>query len=199
MKKDDINFLKSTKLPIYIWGAGEVGKLAEIFLENIGIETKGFVIDGTDVQSTDRIISKEKLLSTEPVFVLVKGFLGSFFLSDSMVKETWPGCQYVITISDVYEPDFSEPMTEEYYESHKTQFAVFRSALADSCSVQSLDAFLDAKITKTNTQMLPLVERTQYFFEDAPWLYSDTDILVEGGGVHRRQHSGFYPVARWQL
>ena len=87
----------------------------------------------------------------------------------------------MLTISDVYEPDFAEEMNATYYEENRQRFETVRSMLKDDLSRKIFDAFITAKTRHRNKELLPFVIPKQYFFEEHPWNYSDEDILVDCG------------------
>lgn len=183
MRNQDIEFLKKVNLPIYIWGSGDVGKESRKALNREGFSVKKYVVDDVEDLPKDTI-SKEILCSTESAYVLVKGFLSAYYISEDEIKHTWPGCEYVMSFSDIYEPDTTEILEASYYDSHKSEFGELRSDFADDLSVKSFDAFIKSKLTKTNEDMLSIVEPTQYFFENAPWQYKDTEVLLDGGAFN---------------
>lgn len=105
-------------------------------------------------------------------------------MSDEEIRDQWQGCSKVITISDIYEPAFTEPITAEFYVKEKYKFDSVRETLCDEISRSSFDAFIESKTQRTNRALLPLVVRKQYFFKDAPWMYSENDILVDCGAFN---------------
>ena len=145
-------------------------------LVNIGIPVEGYVTD----QAKGGITATE-LTKNSSGYAIVRGWLVSFYNSDDEIINRFEGCKYVITISDIYEPDFAEEMNAEYYEENRQKFETVRSMLVDDLSKTVFDAFIKAKIWHRNIELLPLVLPKQYFFENQSWNYSDDDILVDCG------------------
>ena len=183
MRQECIDKLKQINLPIYIWGSGEIASLAKKSLNKEGIDIEGFVIDEKYIKS-EYDLTKDKVIALGKPYILVKGFLGTYYMSESNVKDMWPGCESVITITDIYEPVVVEPMSKSFYLDHKNQFDEVRNNLADKLSADAFDSYIDAKITLSNHSILPIVEPKQYFFDSAPWNYDDSDILIEGGAYN---------------
>ncbi|NBH82399.1 FkbM family methyltransferase [bacterium C-53] len=179
MTQHTIQVLRETKLALYIWGAGEVAETITEALKRENISIDGYVVDSPYIKENE--ISKENLLASGVEYNLVRGFLSAFFMTDEEVKENWPGCKNVITIADSYEPLMVERMPEIYYKQNKSAFNKVRTCFKDNLSKESFDEFIDAKITGINTRIIPLVEKAQYFFENAPWKYEKTDVLIDGG------------------
>lgn len=166
--------------PIFIWGSGEIASLTEEALKNIGIKINGFVIDyGTPIDTC--VYQKSDVIKRYKDFILIRGFLQSFFMSDDEIIAQWPGCKKVYTVPDIYEPSIVEPLNEDFYQNSKKNFDRVKTSLADDFSKESLTAYLEAKITGRNEMLIPNVIKTQYFFEPSPWNYSSTDILIDGG------------------
>lgn len=184
MNQDIEKALKSESRPIFIWGAGEVGKLVFNKLEESRIPCKGFVVDDQTENTENMICSKKQLLQENQEYILVRGVLGSFYMSDAEIFDIWPGCKGVYSITDAYEPEFSDEMSEEYYENHRESFQLVRDNLEDEFSKKSLDAYLEVKIKKHVDPILPYVVLPQYFFNPAPWVgggYNRNEILIDGG------------------
>lgn len=178
MRKSDVDYLKQANMPIYIYGGGEVAKLVKKELDMAGLTEVSFVVDDSDIQDAS---SKENVIRTGEKYILIRGFLGSFYMSDEKIMSSWPNCQKVVTIGDIYEPDFAEPLDHGFYQEHKSLFDDVRSKLADELSVRAMDAFIDAKLTLSSEKIVPLVEPVQYFFPGAPWKYASDDVLIDGG------------------
>ena len=170
-------------LPIFIWGNGEVGKLVQSKLEQIGIKVNGF-ISGIKVEEKGEVLNKETLLLKYNKYIVVRGWLGAFYLSDEEIKAQWLGCEDVITISNIYEPMFVEELSKEYYLREKVKFDNVRKTLGDNMSISSFDAFIESKVEYTNLPLLPFVIPTQYFFKDSPWQYKDNEVLVDCGAFN---------------
>lgn len=179
MRQEIIDELKSTKTPIFIWGAGEVATFTKKKLNSNGIFERGYVIDKMYAKS-DKDITRERLIATERSYILIRGFIESFFGSDYEIKNIWPGCKAVFTVVDLYEPDI-EPITKDFYLENQKKFELVRNSLADKLSVESFDAFLETKITQLNDKLIPLIERKQFFFHNAPWIYIDEDVVIDCG------------------
>ena len=103
------DILTKTKLPIFIWGSGEVGLLVYEKIMSYGVTPTGFVTDTSDV--TMGGFCKEDVVSRYKDYMIVRGFLGSFYLPDEEIKRIWPGCSVVATVSDIYEPRYVEAMS----------------------------------------------------------------------------------------
>jgi FkbM family methyltransferase len=177
MNSQDVDYLKGLSIPVYVYGAGEIATYARKALLKNGIPVKG-LIDYKQSDLTNSIYTKEQVLQCETDYVLVKGYLGAYFISDEKIMEAWPGCRKVITLTDVYE---TESISQKFYDEHLEYFDKVRSNLSDELSVRSFDAFIMSKLTLTNIDIMKVIERKQYFFDNPPWLYSDDDILVDGG------------------
>lgn len=184
MNQDIEKALKNENRPIFIWGAGEIGKLLFDKLRKSGIPCKGYVVDDGMEMVDDMVYTKKRLLQENQEYILVRGFLSSFYMSDIEIFDIWPGCKGVYSITDVYEPEISDELSEEYYESHRESFQLVRDNLEDEFSKKSLDAYLEVKIKRYVDPILPYVVLPQYFFKSAPWAgggYNRNEVLIDGG------------------
>lgn len=174
--------LKKENLPIFIWGSGDLGRMAFKKLRQEGISCAGFVVDDAATMDMDGMVYQKKdLLGKFEEYVLVKGFADAYALKDSDILSKWPGCKSIFTIADVYEPDSIEEMTEEYYAENKDSFQIVRDNLAEDFSKKSFDAFLDVKVHKKVDPIIPYVVKPQYFFHPAPWGGLQDDVLFDAG------------------
>lgn len=173
--------------PIFIWGSGEVGELIFNKLKEAGIPCRGYVVDDKTENAEETVYSKEQVLRENQEYVLIRGFLKLFYMSDNEILDLWPGCKGVYSITDAYEPEFSDVLTEEYYESHRESFQLVRDNLEDQFSKESLDAYLETKIKKRSEPILPYVVLPQYFFNPSPWArggYNENEILIDCGSFN---------------
>ena len=157
-------------------GAGEVGRLVRKRLEQIGVPVEGYITDNPN----GGMISPVELNKVNG-YAIVRGWLGSFSISDDAIKNKFLGCQYVITLSDIYEPDFSEPLEQKFYTENIDSFLSVRESMSDEISKKTFDAYVESKTKHNNASLLPLVIPTQYFFNNCPWSYRDNDVLIDCG------------------
>lgn len=174
--------LKKENLPIFIWGSGNLGRIAFRKLVQEGVPCVGYVVDNAFADDVgERVYRKEELLGKFKEYVLVKGFENAYAMRDSDIFSMWPGCKGIYMIVDVAEPDDVESITEEYYLENRDSFQEVRDNLADDFSKESFDAFLDVKMHKKVEPILPYVVRPQYFFYPAPWGGCQDDVLFNAG------------------
>lgn len=170
---DDVISIHKKGTPVYIWGGGEISRLVRKRLDQIGVPVENYIIDNQNGGINPLALAKR--------YAIVRGWLGSFYISDDAIKNKFPGCQYVITLSDIYEPDFSEPLDEDFYTENIDAFLLVREFLSDEISQKTFDAYVEAKMKHNNSSLLPLVIPTQYFFNNCPWHYHNNDVLVDCG------------------
>lgn len=172
------------KRPVYIWGSGEVARLTAKKLNSAGLKVDGFVVDERPELCRGGVLSPQEVLSHTGGYTIVRGFLGSFYMSERQVMDRWPGCVRVCAAADMYEPEIVEPLTEEFLTACQPSFQAVRDMLADRLSLDSFDAYIEAKRTARFEPLLPYVVPTQYFFEDPPWTYDDHDVLLDAGAFN---------------
>lgn len=178
MPYSDLVDVKNKGIPIYIWGAGEIGRLTHRKLDEIGVPIKDHVVD---VPLLGGGIDRLELLGRNEQFVIVRGFLSAFCMSDKEIMNRFPGCINVYSVTDIYEPEIVEPIDKQYYLDNISLFRQVRDSLADELSKETFDAFIEAKTQKNIEKLSSLMIPNQYFFEDCPWKYSSEETYVDCG------------------
>lgn len=181
MQKEILDFLSKTEKPVYVFGGGEVANLIKKELEMNNIRLTAFIVDYLPEHSERSRFIESNSSSLNEEFILVRGFLNSFYMSDEELMTRFPKCLKVITIIDMYEASVVEPIEEEFYMSNKARFDNVRKNLFDDISTKSFDAFIATKIFKDNKTLLSVVEKEQYFFEKSPWEYSSNETYLDCG------------------
>lgn len=162
-------------------GGGEIGKLIKEELTSNGIRINAFIVDTLpDFDDGDKYISPTDYLLDEK-FILIRGFLQSFSMHDGDIIMKFPNCIKTLSIVDMYEPDIVESLEEEFYLNNKNRFLNVRENFSDAISKKSFDAFMHAKLYLDNKPLLPIVEKTQYFFPDSPWKYTSDEVYLDCG------------------
>ena len=179
--KDVYARLRKTDLPIYIWGNGEVAMFSNKKLAQEGITVSGFV---TDDGRSNAGVEKQWLLDNVVKYILIRGFLGAYFMNDADIIRKWVGCEEVYSIMDCYESYFTEILSTEYFDANRERFITVRNLLADDISKRSMDAFIHAKTLGECDEIRDVAVLPQYFFCDAPWKYSENDVLFDCGAFN---------------
>ena len=177
-----VDSIKKAALPLYIWGYDITAITLHRKLEKCGVPVAGFITDRVDVK-IDGVIPHDDFIRQNPglKYSIIRGFRESFLMSDDEIRAAWSGCQNVYTLADCYDDVIVEEISREFYTAHKAEFDEVYDNLADEHSKKSLAAYLQAKVLKTQTPVLPLIVSPQYFFAPAPWKYSDDDVLLDCG------------------
>lgn len=127
-------------------------------------------------------VARSYVLENYKEYNIVAGNLACFFKSEEEIRDHWPGCKGVYFFPDMYEEArVVEAISEEFYSVTRDRFTAVREALYDEFSKESMDAFLNEKMSGDYKEILPYVVMPQYYFNDAPWLYNDDDVLFDCG------------------
>lgn len=173
--------IKKSGLPTFIWGAQEMAQLVNERLTIQDIRVKGFVVDDEYIENMCEVITRSYLIQNYSEYNIVCGHIGTFYQSEQQLKDYWKGSKRIYFFPDIFDVKATEPITEEFYKKKKRKFESVSEALADDYSKQSLNAFLQEKISGNYKMILPYVITPQYFFKGAPWKYKDDEILFDCG------------------
>lgn len=173
--------VKDKKLPVFIYGNGEVGQLSKRKIEKMGGQVNGFVVDNVEPFMKDTYSITEVKTGYQE-FVIIKGFLKALYMPDNQIKEKFgERCKGVYSINAMYDSVFTEEISDEYFKENKQDFERVKNGLYNQESKQVFDIFLKAKTEQNDTLLLPIVQPTQYFFDDPCWELSEHEVLVDGG------------------
>lgn len=177
--------LRKSDLPIFIWGGAKGAEMVLEYLECKNIKVTALVIDdqySADTNFSDRnVLTHSEVESSYFDYNIVCGYEGLLYKDDAYVMSHWKGCRNVFWFPDIYELNIVEPITEEYYNEKRSEFAKVMDMLADDVSKISMKAYLQEKMEGDYKLIVPHIVTPQYFFESAPWTLRDDEVLLDCG------------------
>lgn len=102
-------------------------------------------------------------------------------MSVEELRAHWPGAKGIYIFPDIFEPKVVETISGGFFRENRGKFNEVKDALCDEFSQKSMDAFLNEKVSGDYRLLPPYVVNPQYFFGNAPWEYSDHEILLDCG------------------
>lgn len=126
--------------------------------------------------------SVEYVKAKYQAFAVVKGFLQAIYITDEQIKEKFgEGCKGVYNVNAIYEPDFCEVITLDYYGKHQKDFDRVKNGLFNEDSKRAFEHFVKAKIEQDDSLIISDVKSPQYFFDYPCWKLGNHEVLVDGG------------------
>ena len=170
--RDDvlIKELKQSGLPVFLYGIGLIADTAQLFLNENGLSVTGRVIDDKYIDSiqprtVDSLLSISQLNRQYPAFNVLLCFFGGYRNDLAPYRQLFPGADIVSFLSSIYDRGVLESMDRDYVISNSPSFERVYNLLEDKLSKDSLEAYINAKITKDASHLFPFVRRPQYFSE----------------------------------
>lgn len=195
--KAAIEKLKGSRLPVFLWGAAEMAKVAEQLLEQNGVRHSGMVTD--DAYRSAGHKTRSELIATYSEYYMVCANGAAFYKSEEENLSHWPGCRGIFVFPDIYEMETTESVTEKECRDYREGLEKVYTALSDQWSRDSMKAYLEEKITKDYRRIIPYVVTPQYFFQDAPWKLYQDEVLFDCGAYDGDSIRDFMAaVGNWQ-
>ena len=162
--------LKQSELPLFLYGIGLIADTVQIFLNENGMQIAGRVIDdkyidNIQLRTEDSLLSISQLNRQYPAFNVLLCFFGGYRQDLTPYRQLFPGAGIVSFLSSVYDRGVLEPMDRDYVTSDIASFNRVCDLLEDKLSKDSLQAYINAKVTKDASHLFPFVRRPQYFSE----------------------------------
>ncbi len=160
--------LKRSGLPVFLYGIGLIADTAQIYLDENGLQTAGRVIDDKFIndmrfRADCPLLSISQLNRQYSAFNLLLCFFGGYRNDLSKYHTLFPGANTINFLSSIYDRGVLEPMDRDYITSSIASFNRIYDLLEDTLSKDSLEAYINAKVTKDASHLFPYVRRPQYF------------------------------------
>lgn len=173
--------IKMSEIPSFIWGGQEMAHLIKQKLNAQEVNIAGLVVDDQYAVDIPELLTRSDIIARYKGYNIICGNMPAFYKSEEEIRNHWPGCNKVYFFPDVFDTDFVETISEEFYNENKDKFELVKNALYDEYSKKSLDAFIEEKITGNYKLILPYVIVPQYFYKNVPWKYKDNEVLLDCG------------------
>lgn len=162
--------LKASGLPLFLYGIGLIADTAQVYLSENGLQAAGRVIDDKYVKDLpsgpeERLLSISQLNRQYPAFNLLLCFFSGYRNDLSKYHELFPGANSISFLSSIYDRGVLEPLDRDYVSSNIGLFNQAYDLLEDKLSKDSMEAYINAKITKDASHLFSFVRRPQYFSE----------------------------------
>lgn len=179
--KDSVVFqkIKDLDAPVFIWGNGEIGGVSRQKLEKNGIAVDGFVVNDKSGLSGTGTFDVDYLNKNYNRYIIIKGFLNALTMQEAEVKEIFPRCVGIFSVSEIYTN--VEKLSIDFFEANKSSFEAVAKLLQDDFSKQSLNAYFKAKTEEDAEFLHPFIVTPQYFFNNPPWKLYDNEVLADCG------------------
>ncbi len=179
--------LKDSKLPLIVYGAGNIAEHADMYLKEYNIDFDGYAVDkeympkqkeylGKPLFVLDEYIKRGKCNILSAVARLTNERLGQLNREENINKV------YLIDYASKYHPD--KPLTDE----NKQHLSWLRDVLCDEISKQHLDAFIHQKLTFEYGK--PISSNTRLFDSDILH-FSENEVYVDCGAYDGDTILGF--------
>lgn len=179
--------LKDSKLPLIVYGAGNIAEYADVYLKEHCIEFDGYAVD-------KEYLSDRKEYLGKPLFVLEdyikRGKCNILSAVAKLSDERLKQLNREENINKVYLIDYAskfyleKPLSEE----QKQQLSWLREELCDEISKQHLDAFIHQKFTFEYGK--PVSSNPRYFDSDILH-FSENEVYVDCGAYDGDTILGF--------
>lgn len=159
----DIDEMRSSGLPLLMYGAGSYAIDVVKFLSQRGVELEAYVVDdGYRAGNTDK--KDKRVLSMSEARALYSHANVIIGIADHVTARkklaSWTGVKQVFFIDA---PDRTEFFDYDYFREHLTEFTQTYDWLSDKRSQQILAAFINAKISGDPEGLYKFTEFNQYF------------------------------------
>ena len=167
---------------IYIYGNGETAGRIRTFLEENGVTPDGSVVD--DQYAESGCLTRTQLLTSEKPYVIIRGNVRSYYFTKEQTMAYWPGCVDEFSLPNLMFSALLDDFPEDYYDANENEFWRVRGCLSDELSRKTMDAYLEMKIYGEDAKTLCYLSEPQYFFENAPWKFTDSEVFVDCGAFN---------------
>lgn len=179
--------LKGSKLPLIVYGAGNIAEYADMYLKEYNIDFDGYAVDkeympeqrechGKPLFAFDEYIKRGKCNVLSAVSKLSDGWLEQLNREENINKV------YLIDFASKFHPD--KPLTDE----NKQRLSWLRNVLCDEMSKQHLDAFIHQKLTLEYGK--PMSSNIRLFDSDILH-FSENEVYVDCGAFDGDTILGF--------
>ncbi len=173
--------IKKSGLPTFIWGARLMAHMIQLRLAAHSIAVDGFVVDDSYAVNERGVLARSYVIENYEEYNIVCGHIETFYKSEAELRNHWAGVKNIFFFPDIFDVDTTEAISEEFYNENREKYDAVRDILYDEFSKNSLDAYLNEKISGDYQLLLPYVVYPQYFFKNAPWKYSNNEVLLDCG------------------
>jgi hypothetical protein len=181
--------LKALGFPVFLYGIGLIADTAQLYLYENGVQIAGRVIDDKYIKdllprADDSVVSISQLNRLYPAFNVLLCFFGGYRNDLSKYRELFPGAGIISFLSSIYDRGVLEPMDRDYVNTNIGSFNRVCNLMEDKLSKDSLEAYINAKVTKDASHLFPFVRRPQYFSEHKvikDLTLTGAEIMINGG------------------
>ena len=157
--------IKRLKLPVIIWGNGEIAEGAFSVLAENEILVAGRVVNILPEITDDKILTIRSLNQDFEAYIIIKAFLQAIPMDHKSVKDIFgEKCVGSYSLAELY-PYGVDKIDMDHCKRYHKEFAEVYDALSDNISKESFKAYLGSKIKEDNSYLFPYVTTPQYFFK----------------------------------
>jgi FkbM family methyltransferase len=182
-KQAAVNSLKTSTLPIVIYGAGSYAEDTYEFLKKHGIRTNAFCVDKKYLSQQKLFKNKFPIIDIEKIhekYTECEMVIG--FADHERAKKTLKQLGYYYQTYFIDAPDQDIFFDYSYIKNNQSKFAETLDMLADQRSKDIFIAFINAKISSNPSCLYKYTEFNQYF----PGIlkFNDLEVFVDCGAYN---------------
>lgn len=182
---ETIEQLRRTDKPIFIYGAGIMARMVYEQFNKCGIKNIRLVVDDKSKAAVDPVLSQMEILESRDLdagyknYIIIVGFYAALYDVGKFTKQFKQAAEIKTFVTAAL--GSMEELTPDYFQAHYDEFEAVCRMLADEESRICMRAYLQAKISADNRDLLPhLSPGLQYFSENFLKL-SDHEYYVDCG------------------
>ena len=183
-EKNIVESLKEEKVPIVIWGAGQVALVIKKYLKEMQIPVADIFVD--DVYYTEelfldkmQVISKTKLLEKYQKVDVVIGY-SDYQIADVLKKEEWVN-EYFCFAYTAYGEFEKTPF--KLVEKNINRYQAVYDMLADKKSKDVFVAFFQTKLSGNPKYTLQVFERRMSYFDNDLYKIKNEEVYLDVGSA----------------
>ena len=181
-KMDVIKELKGEKLPLVMWGIGDVGAAVFEYLTSQGISIDSIWVD--NIQNEQNNYNNVEISSLSDITKKYEGFnvvLGhSHYELGKELCTKYPQIKNVYYVFSIHYEQYA-PVKYEDIECEADRFVNLIDKLEDNKSVDHLLAYLNTKMTGNSEFIFDVYETEMSFFKNDFYEVTDNEILLDIG------------------
>lgn len=179
-----IDLLKNEKLPLILWGCGDVADAVCTYLAKEGVEMDGVLLDGTQIPADFHgmeVMNRETLQKRFPAFNIILGH--SHYQMGEQLKKELPGVHQVYYVFSVHYEQY-EKVPYELIAKEAERFVRLCGNLEDEASADNLLAYLNTKMTGDASYIMQAFRTPMSFYHNDVFQMTEEEVFLDIGAYN---------------
>ena len=180
IENDVIEQIRKERLPLYIWGCGEIAHILLDYMEDKNILIAGFIVDAGFQANVKNYLTTtfDKLREVGIQYNLLMGH--SQYEKMRIIKDKYDNIQNVFYFVSLCYGQY-EPIPLDFYERNKELYFHTYQLLEDDISRNCLVAYLNTRISNNIEYVLDCFQGSQNYFRNDIYVVGDNESYVDVG------------------